>query len=73
MACALLVSSALLVRTVRHMMDTPMGVQADSVLITTVQLTLPAAPRGTPVRDQLAADRRDPRAASSRRSVGSRA
>lgn len=35
LACALLVSSALLVRTVRHMMDTPIGVQADHTLITT--------------------------------------
>ncbi|MGE0464247.1 MAG: ABC transporter permease [Vicinamibacterales bacterium] len=52
LACALLVSSALLVRTVRHMMDTPMGVQADHTLITTVQLTLPEAPRGTPVRER---------------------
>lgn len=52
LACALLVSSALLVRTVRHMMDTPIGVQADHTLITTVQLTLPEAPQGTPVRER---------------------
>jgi putative ABC transport system permease protein len=38
MACALLVSSALLVRTVQRMMDTPMGVEADTVLTTSVQL-----------------------------------
>jgi predicted permease len=52
LACALLVSSALLVRTVQHMMNTPLGVQADTTLITTVQLTLPNVPRGTPVRDR---------------------
>ncbi|HUE85283.1 MAG TPA: ADOP family duplicated permease [Vicinamibacterales bacterium] len=38
MACALLVSSALLVRTVQRMMDTPMGVEADTVLAASVQL-----------------------------------
>ena len=48
MACALLVSSALLVRTVGSMMDTPTGVNADDVTITTVQLS-PAAV-GAPVR-----------------------
>jgi predicted permease len=52
LACALLVSSALLVRTVQQMTHTPIGVAADEVLITTVQLTLPPAPRGTAVRDQ---------------------
>ena len=46
-ACALLVSSVLLVRTVRHMMDTPMGVQAEEVLVTTVQVTPAVVPRGT--------------------------
>jgi putative ABC transport system permease protein len=46
-ACALLVSSVLLVRTVRHMMDTPMGVQAEEVLVTTLQVTPAAVPRGT--------------------------
>ena len=51
LACALLVSSALLVRTVQHMMRTPLGVNADEVLVTTVQLSVPPAPRGTPVRD----------------------
>jgi predicted permease len=52
LACALLVSSALLVRTVQHMMRTPVGVNAEDVLVTTVQLTLPPAPRGTPVLEQ---------------------
>jgi len=47
LACALLVSSALLVRTVQHMMGTPLGVSADDVLVTTVQLTVPPVPRGT--------------------------
>lgn len=48
MACALLVSSALLVRTVGRMMDTPTGVDADSVVTTTVQLT--AKTVGAPAR-----------------------
>jgi predicted permease len=39
LACALLVSSALLVRTVSQLMATPTGVNADSVVTTTVQLT----------------------------------
>ena len=39
LACALLVSSALLVRTVGRMTDTPTGIDADSVLTTTVQLS----------------------------------
>ena len=39
LACALLVSSVLLVRTVRQMTDTPLGVRADDVLTTTIQLT----------------------------------
>jgi predicted permease len=38
LACALLVSSALLVRTVGRMTDTPTGVDADQVVTTTVQL-----------------------------------
>jgi putative ABC transport system permease protein len=38
LACALLVSSALLVRTVAKMTHTPTGVDADQVLTTTVQL-----------------------------------
>ena len=52
LACALLVSSALLVRTVGHMMDTPMGVSADDVLVTTVQLTPPSMPACTPNRER---------------------
>jgi predicted permease len=48
MACALLVSSALLVRTVGQMMNTPTGFDADSVTISTVQLS-PAAV-GAPAR-----------------------
>lgn len=51
LACALLVSSALLVRTVQHMMRTPLGVSADEVVVTTVQLTVPPAPRGTSILD----------------------
>jgi putative ABC transport system permease protein len=39
LACALLVSSALLVRTVSRMTQTPTGVDADHVLTTTVQLS----------------------------------
>ena len=39
LACALLVASALLVRTVGQMTETPTGVAADDVLTTTVQLT----------------------------------
>lgn len=39
LACALLVSSALLVRTVAHMTNTPTGVDAAGVLTTTVQLS----------------------------------
>lgn len=49
MACALLVSSALLVRTVGSMMNTPTGVNADDVTIATVQLSardVGAPPRG---------------------------
>jgi putative ABC transport system permease protein len=42
LACALLVSSALLVRTVSQMMETPTGVKADDVLTTKVQLDGPA-------------------------------
>lgn len=48
MACALLVSSALLVRTVGQMMDTPTGVDADDVTISTVQLSPSAV--GAPAR-----------------------
>jgi predicted permease len=38
LACTLLVSSALLIRTVQQMVNTPMGVHADSVLTAPVQL-----------------------------------
>jgi putative ABC transport system permease protein len=48
MACALLVSSALLVRTVSQMMETPTGVSADDVTIATVQLSASAV--GAPSR-----------------------
>jgi putative ABC transport system permease protein len=48
MACALLVSSALLVRTVSQMMETPTGVNADDVTIATVQLSPSAV--GAPAR-----------------------
>ena len=48
MACALLVSSALLVRTVGRMMETPTGVNADDVTISTVQLSPSAV--GAPAR-----------------------
>ena len=41
LACTLLVSSALLVRTVTHMMNTPTGVDADDVVTTSVQLSAP--------------------------------
>ena len=39
LACALLVSSALLVRTVDRMMDTPLGIDAETVVTSTVQLS----------------------------------
>src|ERR671920_365978 len=39
LACALLVSSALLVRTVGKMTSTPTGIDAEDVLTTTVQLS----------------------------------
>lgn len=41
LACTLLVSSALLVRTVTRMVNTPTGVDADKVVTTSVQLTAP--------------------------------
>ncbi|MEW6321534.1 MAG: ABC transporter permease [Acidobacteriota bacterium] len=50
LACALLVSSALLVRTVDGMMSTPTGVDADDVVTTTVQL-----PRRSAQGDELRA------------------
>ena len=54
MACALLVSSALLVRTVGRMMATPTGVNADDVTILTVQLSPQAVgvTRGMPYMEQ---------------------
>ena len=39
LACALLVASGLLVRTVGRMMDTPTGISADEVVVTSVQLS----------------------------------
>jgi len=39
LACALLVSSGLLVRTVGRMMDTPMGIDASDVVVSSVQLS----------------------------------
>jgi hypothetical protein len=39
LACALLVSSALLVRTVGQMTRVPLGVRADGVVLTSVQLS----------------------------------
>ena len=50
MACALLVSSALLVRTVEQMINTPSGVTASDATIATVQLSSQAigATRGMP-------------------------
>jgi putative ABC transport system permease protein len=39
LACALLVSSALLVRTVRHMTQVPLGVSGNGVVLTSVQLS----------------------------------
>jgi putative ABC transport system permease protein len=41
LACTLLVSSALLVRTVTRMMNTPTGVDADDVVTASVQLSAP--------------------------------
>lgn len=52
LACALLVSSVLLVRTVRHMTTTPLGVNADGVLTTTVQLWRSKALSQAPLREQ---------------------
>jgi putative ABC transport system permease protein len=52
LACALLVSSVLLVRTVRQITGTPLGVRADEVVTTTIQLTRSSGPAGASVRDQ---------------------
>jgi predicted permease len=49
LACALLISSALLVRTVGRMMNTPVGVDADGTVITTIQLTRQSASQGSPL------------------------
>jgi len=46
-ACALLVGSALLVRTVREMVSTPTGVDADEVVTAPIQLIVPRAQRGS--------------------------
>jgi predicted permease len=54
MACALLVSSALLVRTVAQMMETPSGVSADDATVATVQLSPTAV--GAPARGGTLAD-----------------
>jgi predicted permease len=51
LACALLTSSALLVRTVERMVTTPIGVDADSVLTTVVQLASNAYSEWTVVGD----------------------
>ncbi len=51
LACALLVSSTLLVRTVAKMTHTPTGVNADQVLTTTVQLAQAAYPDWRGVAD----------------------
>ncbi len=52
LACALLVASALLIRTVGGMMTTPVGVAADDALITTVQLTQFRGSQSAPVRER---------------------
>ena len=51
LACALLTSSALLVRTVQEMVETPIGVDADTVLTTTIQLASDAYDDWTVVGD----------------------
>jgi putative ABC transport system permease protein len=55
LACALLVSSALLVRTVARMMDTPTGVDARDVVTTTVQLTQNTTGSGRATFEQIRA------------------
>jgi putative ABC transport system permease protein len=49
LACALLVASALLIRTVAGMIATPIGVAADDALVTTVQLTQSRGNQSDPV------------------------
>jgi len=51
LACTLLVSSALLVRTVMRMVNTPIGVEADDVVTTSVQLTAGATQGGRPLTE----------------------
>jgi predicted permease len=51
LACALLVSSALLVRTVTQMARTPTGVDADETVLTSVQLTNTSYDTWTKVAD----------------------
>ncbi|HLG55449.1 MAG TPA: ABC transporter permease [Vicinamibacterales bacterium] len=55
LACTLLVSSALLIRTVGNMMSTPTGVDADGVVTTSVQLANTAFPKWRAVADTHAA------------------
>jgi predicted permease len=55
LACALLVSSALLVRTVSRMTGTPIGIDADEALTTTVQLPADRYPTWRQVSDAHAA------------------
>jgi putative ABC transport system permease protein len=50
LACALLVASGLLIRTVTGMMSAPTGVDADQVLVTTVQLTQGDVDASAPLR-----------------------
>jgi len=47
LACTLLVSSALLIRTVANMMATPTGVDADNVVTTSIQLSAERPPSAT--------------------------
>ena len=51
LACALLVGSALLVRSVERIVATPIGVQADDTVTTSVQVTLPPRAPGQTIRD----------------------
>ncbi len=48
LACALLAGSALLVRTVVQMVQTPLGVAAGGTAVTTIQLTRSSASTGSP-------------------------
>ena len=51
LACALLVGSALLVRSVERIVETPTGVQADDTVTASIQVTLPTRTTGTSIRD----------------------